>query len=336
MTTPIARSALTLTLALACGLLAAHHAAAQHDEHAFGPRLPLVADLHVGPTMYLARSGPMLYAIGRSELRILDASDAAHPKLISRLPGLGNVRQIAVRDGLAYITAREDGLFIVDVKDPASPRLLTHYDTIELATGICLSGPLAFVACRNYGVELIDITHPASPRHLSTVRTGEAQSVIARDGILYVGVWGTRELVIVDVHNPAEPRIISTTKLDGYGDGVDLHGNLCFVALATTPPHSPHRTPPAHPVSARATASRSSTSPTPLTPSWSPASKPRRSTASAATCGRSPSPIATPSLPTRTTASSSLTSPTPPPRGSSLIIRCPNHPANPTPPSSAA
>ena len=44
--------------------------------------------------------------------------------LVPLLAKLGNLRQIEVRNGIAYITARADGLFIVDVKDATQPKLL--------------------------------------------------------------------------------------------------------------------------------------------------------------------------------------------------------------------
>ena len=204
--------------------------AAKHSEQDFGPQLPIVRSLGLGGSMDATVEGDTLYVIGQGNLHVADISDPTAPSIVGRLANLGNTRQIEVHRGVAYVTAREDGLFIVDVKTPNSPTLLCHYDTIELATGIALSGDLAFVACRTAGVELVDISDPRRPGHLSTVRTGEAQSVVARNGFLYAGVWGSKELVICDVGDPYRPAVISKTPLDGYGDGVALRGSYCFVA----------------------------------------------------------------------------------------------------------
>jgi len=122
-----------------------------HPTEQFGPELPIVATLGCGPAMDVAPEGNYLYAVGGGQLHVAQLDDPARPKLVGQIGGLGNVRQIAVREGIAYVTAREDGLFIVDVRRPERPELLCHYDTIELATGICLSGPVAFVACRQNG-----------------------------------------------------------------------------------------------------------------------------------------------------------------------------------------
>ena len=208
-----------------------------------GEELSILNELGVGACMDAEVVGRMLYVIGRGKLHVADVSDAASPKLVGSLGGLGHVRQLCVKHGVAYVTAREDGLFLVDVTTPDRPRLLSHYDTVELATGIAVSGDVAFVACRTAGVELVDVSDPAGPRHLSTVRTGEAQSVDARDGILYAGVWGSLELVVCDASDPRKPSLIARAELDGYGDGVDVRGDYCYVATGHHSRESPRKNP---------------------------------------------------------------------------------------------
>lgn len=200
------------------------------DPAVYGPALAEVTAAGTGPCMAAALAGDRLYVIGKQRLAVYGVQDPRRPVLLGALQDLGNNRQIVVRGNLAYVTAREDGLYIVDVSAPAAPRLVCHYNTIELATGLDVAGPIAYVGCRNYGVELVDISDPAHPQHLGTVRTGEAQSCVARDGLLYAGVWGTRELVVCDISNPRHPTVVSRTPLQGYGDGLCLRGDLCFAA----------------------------------------------------------------------------------------------------------
>ncbi len=211
-------------------IVAAAAGAVENSDRDFGPELPIVRGLGLGGSMDAAVEGNTLYVIGQGTLHAADISNPTAPKILGQMNGLGNTRQIEVCEQVAYVTAREDGLFIIDVTKPEAPALRCHYDTIELATGIALSGDVAYVACRTAGVELVDITDPRRPVHLSTVRTGEAQSVAARGGFLYAGVWGSRELVVCDVRDPYRPSVISKTPLDGFGDGVFLSGHYCFVA----------------------------------------------------------------------------------------------------------
>ena len=201
-----------------------------HSEAIFGKTLREVDTIDVKGCTDACVVGDTLYTIGRGRLKVFSLADAAHPKLLGTIGRLGNTRQVEVSDGIAYVTARSDGLFLIDVRNAAQPELLSHFDTIEMATGIWLTGKTALVALRTYGVQFVDVSDPKAPRHLSVVRTGEAQSVVARDGIAYVGVWGSRELVICDIRNPRKPSIISKTRLDGYGDGVWVRGRYCFVA----------------------------------------------------------------------------------------------------------
>lgn len=201
-----------------------------HPEDVYGKALPIVKDLGIGPTMAARVAGDTLYTIGRGKLRTIDISALAAPTVVGTLSGLGNTRQIAVKDGIAYITSREDGVFIVDVRKRDAPSLLCHYDAIEVATGIDVSGDVMFVACRSHGVELVDVSDPRRPLHLSTARTGEAQSVEVQNGYAYVGVWGSSELVVVDARNAREPKITAKCRLDGYGDGVAVRGKFVYVA----------------------------------------------------------------------------------------------------------
>ena len=213
------------------------------SEKRYGPELEIVHDAETGPVMDVAIEGSHAYAIGREKLHILDISNPVKPLILSDFGDLGSVRQIEVRDGIAYITSRQDGLFIVDVRDPTKPKLLDHFDTIEFATGVAISGDILFVACRHYGVQLISVANPAEPRHVSTVRTGEAQSVVAKNGYLYVGVWASSEVVTVDCKNPRKPVIVSKVPLDGYGDGLDVEGDLLLVATGHHSQKRPRKNP---------------------------------------------------------------------------------------------
>lgn len=201
-----------------------------HAAAAAIPEMPVAKSTGWGPCMDVTIVGDRLYAIGKGKLYTADITDPKNPKKLGELSGLGNTRQIVVGEGIAYITAREDGVFIIDVKDPAKPTLLCHYDSIELATGVDLAGDILFVAQRHYGIEQVDVSDPKNPRHLSSIRTGEAQSIVYRDGFVYTGVWGSSEVVVVDMHDARSPKIVSKTPLDGYGDGLCVHDGMLYAA----------------------------------------------------------------------------------------------------------
>ncbi len=224
-------------------LYARHFKDEKPSAETFGPSLPQIDVAGIGPVMDVAIENQHAFAIGQGALHILDISNTDQPAVLGKLSGLGSVRQIVVKDGVAYVTSRQDGLFIIDATDPEKPRLLNHYDTVEFATGVAISGDILFVACRHYGVELVDVSDPENPRHLSTVRTGEAQSVTSRNGILYAGVWASSEVVSVDIQDPYFPEILSKVPLDGYGDGVAVSGNFLYAATGHHSGERPRKNP---------------------------------------------------------------------------------------------
>jgi hypothetical protein len=171
-----------------------------------------------------------LFVIGSYCIYSFDISSPENPVLLGKLSGLGNVRQIEVQGGFAYVTSREEGLFVIDITNPNKMVKVAHYDTLELGTGIAVCGSIAAVSNRQYGVEFADISDPEDPVFLGMVRTGEAQSVFFKDTLAVVGDWGTKEVVLVNISNPREPKIISKVELDGYGDGIFVKNNLCFAA----------------------------------------------------------------------------------------------------------
>ena len=210
--------------------------------------------LHVGKTINAAcadglavliqtGSYPKLEKAHHGQLLTLDAETG---RVLGKLDGIGSARQIVLRDHIAYITSREDGVFIVSLADPVRPRLLCRYDTCEFATGICVAGDLMAVSLRQYGVELVNIADPENPRFLSLIRTGEAQSVWIDGHWVYAGVWGSRELVIADIGDPLDPQIACRAQLDGRGDGVTVRSGICFAATGqhARPPEGIEDPPP--------------------------------------------------------------------------------------------
>lgn len=206
----------------------------------FENELHPTADAGVGPGMDVVRDGGHLFMLQGRNLVILSIADPARPVVVGRLKDMGNLRQIAVRDGVAYITAREDGLFVVDVSDPTAPKQLSHYDTIEFATGIALKDRFAFVAQRWFGVEIIDIANPRELRHVSVVRVGEAQSCVVSDGYLYAGAWEECRVAICDVRNPAQPKQIAEVELNGRGDGLWVENGILYAAYGHHQPGARH------------------------------------------------------------------------------------------------
>ena len=187
--------------------------------------------------MGVCLAGKTLYAVGGGVLYVLDVREPLKPRLLSRLGGMDNNRQIVVQDGFAYIVSRETGLRIVDVRDPLKPRLRSRYDTIEMATGIDVVGKTAFVSERIYGIEVVDVSDPDRPAHVCVRKTGESQSNRYRDGYLYSGEWGGGRVQVFDARDLADFRSVGELDLGGFGDGVEIDGGYLYCSTGHDAKH---------------------------------------------------------------------------------------------------
>ena len=199
----------------------------------FGEVKKIEGTTKTGMALYL--DGKTLYAGINHYLHIYDVTEPMNPKELGKIGGLGNVRQMVAQNGIVFIAARETGLWIIDAKNPCQPKVITRFDTIELATGIDVAGDILFVGQRNNGVEFIDISDLKNPAHIKLHKTSESQSVYYRDGYLYSGDWGMGEITVIDASDMSKIKTVSITKLDGFGDGIDLSGKYIF---ASTGHHS--------------------------------------------------------------------------------------------------
>ena len=203
----------------------------------YGRELACVHTIDKPGVMDVVVVGNHLFFIGSGKLYIADIANPASPQLISECSFHGQGRQLAVDEGIAYVTARADGVYIIDVRDPKKPEMLCHYDCIELATGVEVQGDLLFIAQRQYGVEIVNIADPRNPVYVSKIKTGEAQSVDVRGDTIYAGDWGVSKLTTIDISDPYKPEIVASHDLDGYGDGVCVAGEYLY---ASTGHHSRH------------------------------------------------------------------------------------------------
>ena len=139
-------------------------------------------DVDARKAMGVAIEGNLLYAVSGDDFFVFDVSRPLSPELLGRTRGIGIARQVAVQGGMAYVTAREYGLWIVDATDPRAPRIRSRFDTCELATGVDIAGDVCFCGQRQNGVEFVDVRDPDHPAHIAMRKTNESQSVLYRDG----------------------------------------------------------------------------------------------------------------------------------------------------------
>lgn len=201
-----------------------------HPESEYGSAIPFRKIPGTAGTLALEISDGKLYALESNGLSIYNIDDPKHPKKLGHVGGMGSVRQLSVRGKTAFLTARQFGLWAVDVSDATNPKIISNFDAVEMATGLDVAGGVAFVGNRVYGIQCIDVSDPAHMKHISSYRTDESQSVYYRDNLLFSGDWAGGEVTVLDVSDLASPKTLSGIKLDGYGDGMAVRGDILFAS----------------------------------------------------------------------------------------------------------
>ena len=92
-------------MVLACGCALAASAA---NGAVFGS--PVRVEGTASKMMAVCLDGNRLYVGGGPDFYVFDVSEPLRPKKLGHIDGLAYVRQIAVRNGMAYVSAREAGL----------------------------------------------------------------------------------------------------------------------------------------------------------------------------------------------------------------------------------
>lgn len=132
-----------------------------------------------------------------AHLQVLDVHDAASPiaRGSVRVTDLGSVRDIQVRDGVAYLTGYDfsaSGLFIIDVGDPDNPALLgkatigSTHETYAVSR-VQVEGTWAYFALHGWGFAVVDIRNPAMPdsRFITAVETDWINDLSIADDLIY-------------------------------------------------------------------------------------------------------------------------------------------------------
>lgn len=180
--------------------------------------------------MACAMEGTRLY-VGGDYLAVFETKDdPLHPKLLGQTKEMAKVRQVAVQDGIAYVVARENGVWIVDCRDPARPKTLSQFTTPSNCTGVDAAGPVCFIGGSGAGLEILDVSDLAHPQQIAAFKQDpmESQSVAYRDGILYSSEWGGKCVSIWDVRDLADIKRLAIAPIASCGDGAWPSGRWLY------------------------------------------------------------------------------------------------------------
>lgn len=220
------------------------HAYVSRTEYGFdvvdvaNPAAPsVVGSVALGFTYGISVTPQTVFVVGSGGLRTFDINDPRHPLPTGIFTTHFQAVDLVVRDNLAYVAARSDGLYVVDVSGLASIKMLGFADTAGKAEGIALAGNHAYVADGYSGLRVLSLADPVHPAEIGSLDTpGYARNVAVVGARAYVtderdystGTAGS--LAIIDVTNPAHPTQLGRIQTPDSAMDVAVVGNLAYVA----------------------------------------------------------------------------------------------------------
>lgn len=207
-------------------------------------------------------AGNYAYAGIGPEFAVLDISDPAHVQRVGWLVAEGEVMDIAIQGGYAYLAYRNVdypgsvgavGLQVVDIRRPALPAPLAvkEFGRCGYNERLAVQGDsvyFAFTACEYMGSIImpsgaslyrLDITYPSNPLILDTYGgvSGTIYGLAATPGWLYALVYDYNQpineenrMVVFDISSPGS--MVETAWLTSQGDASWLASQGDHIALA--------------------------------------------------------------------------------------------------------
>jgi hypothetical protein len=174
---------------------------------------------------------------GWNGLLILDISNPAAPRLLSRYDTHSPVNDLRVVDARAYLAIGhpqgyfDGGMLVLNITNAALPTLIGSYEVPDHANAIQIVGNIAYLVEGYKGIDIIDISTPATPR-----RVGQYPHPLFNVPILALQVDGpiaylmSSDIEILNVSDPSRPTLHSTYPTPGYVFDMQIVDDRIYVA----------------------------------------------------------------------------------------------------------
>ena len=162
-----------------------------------------------------------------AEMDLINALSPDQAEVVGQWGTPGLVKDIALKNGIAYVADGRDGLRIIDVTDLNSPHELAVVSDISYASLVRAEGNRVYVIGRKLSV--IDITDPAKPSILGTSSLLGLGTDMAVDQNR-VACRYSNGVRLVDATDPADINPIADIDIGGRPmSGLALSGNLLII-----------------------------------------------------------------------------------------------------------
>ncbi len=118
---------------------------------------------------------------------VIDYSDTEHPDSIGFFNSVGEVKDVRLIDGIAYICSNKAGFQIVDSSNPLNPEVISSLPLQGYSKHAEIQNNIAYSASGRNGIYLVDITNPSEASVISNYDPDEAwiSNLSVRDDYLF-------------------------------------------------------------------------------------------------------------------------------------------------------
>ncbi len=169
--------------------------------------------------VYLDVEDNLLYTSSETEISahvfVVDYTDPANPLKLGHYENYHRLYDLTVREGIAYITAKDIGLQIVDMTDPINPIEISNFPVSYQAISSYIGEDVAYISDRSIGLHVVDLQDIKNPKLIKIIDSIKiAYEIKATSNKMYFHTYNNIDIYsIADKYNPVLINQISTKNL---------------------------------------------------------------------------------------------------------------------------
>lgn len=156
---------------------------------------------------------------------VVDVDDEDNPALVTVIPQASNVKDVLVRNRLAYLALESGELRVFDMDHPTVPVQVGSVASPDGAYCLAGTGDMLLVG-GNSGLYVYSLADQTSPHLLGSVNIPGGVSHLSAEGLL--AVVGDDEASVVDFSSPIAPVVVAAEFVDNVY-GVTLHDGVAWI-----------------------------------------------------------------------------------------------------------
>lgn len=162
-------------------------------------------------------------------IKIIDFTAPLQPVVTGKIHALDYSRDLALKDGYAFVLNERKGINIIDVRHPANATLVKVIDMPGTTERMMISGNYLYAQNNEIGLVIIDISIPLRSEIVGEYTCESRVYSFFIDGnYAYIGTYAD-DVRVLDISNKNSISEITTMKLDRIATSLYAHENMLYI-----------------------------------------------------------------------------------------------------------